>query len=122
MITIPKGNNEEAKKEFNNAIADEFKIIMLVFGDNENIRQILTDAEMCVKKVSPSRQLVWMQNTDFLTDNEKNEIYKIGNYVVCVLDKNKKPLVFLNEDECKSIRKLEKAFTFAQKNGETNEN
>lgn len=115
MLILPTNNKEKARALMEQAIADRYTIPMFVFGDGQGEDQIASKADVRAGALSSTRRVIWVRDTSILTD-EEDQSYRKGSddIVVCTLNLDDEPIVYLDRSEANSFLALERAFLQAQ--------
>ncbi len=116
-MKIISRNQPEQRKMFDELIVEKNVIKMLIFGNDKTIKKIAVKAENQEKRLEDVRGVIWIQSPDFLTEEEK-KLFREGNEenVVCVLNMDNEPIVYLKKNEANSDFKLDRSFLKAQEN------
>lgn len=115
MVILPKNDASKARAMLDDAIADRFTITMLVFGDGNGEDQIASKADVRAQALASTRRVVWIRESSILTAEEKKAYRKNNeNIIICTLNLDDKPIVFLTREKANSLIELERAFLKAQ--------
>lgn len=112
MLIIPDAS-PKSRALFDQALADRFRITMLVVGDGQGEDVIASKGDVRAHALPTARQVVWVRDPALLSDAERQD-YLQGGAVVCVLDLDQKPAVRLDAAQARSLTQLELAFLRAQ--------
>ncbi|HEX8244766.1 MAG TPA: hypothetical protein VF541_14765 [Longimicrobium sp.] len=112
MLIIPDGSSK-SRALFDQALADRFRITMLVVGDGTGEDVIASKGDVRAHALPTARQVVWVRDPALLTAQERGDFLQ-GGAVVCVLNLEQQPAVRLTAAQAKSLTQLELAFLRAQ--------
>jgi hypothetical protein len=112
MLIVPDSSTK-SRALLDQALADRFRITMLVVGDGGGEDVIASKADVRAHALPTARQVVWVRDPALLTPSEANDFLQ-GGAVVCVLNLDQKPSVRLTASQAKSLTQLELAFLRAQ--------
>ncbi len=117
VVKIISQNQPEPRKKFNELIAEENVVKLLIFGNDQIIEEIARKAENKEKNEEDIRMVIWIQDSDFLTKDEQKLYRKDDDeIVVCILNMDNEPIQYLNKKEANSNVKLEREFSKAEQN------
>lgn len=114
MLIVPDSTSE-SRRIFENAIADKFKITMLVIGDEKGMDQIASRADVRAGASPWTRRVVWIRDPRVLAADEYDTFTRSGSCVVCALDLDDQPRSWLSVQDAQRFTKLELAFLDAER-------
>ena len=115
MIILPKNDSSKARKLFDAAISIKNRVTMLIFGEDNGEDQIASKADTRAQSLANVRQVVWIRDLDFLTQEERKSFTNNDSTILaCCLNLDDFPVAFLNKKEANSFLKIEKAFLRAE--------
>jgi hypothetical protein len=107
-------NPQEAKMEFQAALAEKYTIKMLLFGSGSPMDDIAQKAQTRAALIS-ARRVIRVYEPEILTTEEQTKYRQNKEEnVVCVLDLDGEPVRFLTQSESSHPTRLEQAFAAAQ--------
>lgn len=113
MLILPDSSGS-SRRLLEEAIADRFRITLLVIGDGNGEDVIASKADVRAQALSSTRRVVWVRDPEVLKPEEHDQYTRGGEAVVCVLDLDDRPAAWLGRDEANSFTALERAFLQAQ--------
>lgn len=113
MLILPDAG-PRSRRLLDEAIADRFRITMLVIGDEPGTDVIASKADVRAQALASTRRVVWIRSPDLLTDDEARAYTRNGEAVVCVLDLDDRPVAWLGPDQAQGFAQLELAFLRGQ--------
>ncbi|HYU29851.1 MAG TPA: hypothetical protein VEK83_12530 [Gemmatimonadales bacterium] len=112
MLILPD-TTAGSRKLLDDAIADPFRITMLVLGDGHGEDVIASKADVRAQALASTRRVVWIRDPNLLTSAERKKYMK-DDAVACVLNLRDEPVVWLSRSDDIDLPELEIAFQEGQ--------
>jgi hypothetical protein len=116
MLILPDAS-ERSLDLLREAIADRFRITMIVMGDGSGQDVIASKADVRAQAMASTRRVVWVRDTDVLRNAGLDHLMRPGA-CLCVLDLDDRPVVWLSPAQANRFTELERAFLKAQHGGD----
>ena len=113
MLILPDAS-DGSRKLLDDAIADPFRVTMLVIGDNNGEDVIASKADVRAQALASTRRVVWIRKPEILSSQERQAYTKDKKTVACVLNLRDQPVVWLSRVDDIDLPELEIAFQQGQ--------
>jgi hypothetical protein len=113
MLILPDAS-EKSVRLLQQAIADKFRITMLIIGDGPGVDVVASKCDVRAQALASTRRVVWVRDPEVLPKDLWNQWTKGGSALVCVLNLDDVPVAWLTQASAQSFTNVELAFAKAQ--------